>query len=345
MSLIVGVTGINAIDNPGPGIGVARSLKEDRELDVSIVGLTYDALEPGNYLDWVIDRSFTIPYPSAGGDQQLERLLAIRDRFGLDCIIPNLDAELPFYIRYREMLEREGIRLCLPTAAQFRLRGKDRLPELAEQMDVRCPATRVVQSHDELAEAIDDLGLPLMVKGVYYEATLVHTREQALVQFDRMAANWGVPVIVQQLVTGEELNVIAVGDGAGGLLGRVGMRKTSVTALGKAWGAVTVEHGPMLAATERFAAESKWRGPFEMECIVDEDDVYLIEINPRFPAWVYFATGVGVNLPARLLRQLFDREVERNSDYAGGRMFVRYSYELVTDMARFQNLIVRGEST
>jgi carbamoyl-phosphate synthase large subunit len=216
---------------------------------------------------------------------------------------------------------------------------------LAKKISVHYPETIVVQSHEELSDAIHELGLPLMVKGVYYEATLVHTREQALVQFNRMAASWGVPVIVQRLVTGDELNVIAVGDGEGGLLGRVGMRKTSVTALGKAWGAVTVEHRALLEATERFAAECHWRGPCELECIVDEDEVHLIEINPRFPAWVYFATGVGVNLPSRLLRHLFDRSVDRTSDYAGGRMFVRYSYELVTDMARFQNLIVRGEST
>jgi len=31
--LKIGVSGINAVDNPGPGIGVAKSLKEDKELN------------------------------------------------------------------------------------------------------------------------------------------------------------------------------------------------------------------------------------------------------------------------------------------------------------------------
>ena len=50
------------------------------------------------------------------------------------------------------------------------------------------------------------------------------------------------------------------------------------------------------------ARQSQWRGPFELECMAGDDHVHLIEINPRFPAWVYLATGVGLNLPSRLLR-------------------------------------------
>jgi carbamoyl-phosphate synthase large subunit len=74
-TLVVGVSGINAIDNPGPGIAVARSLKEDPEFGVRIVGLAYDAMDPGIYMDWVIDKSFLMPYPSGCGEAFVERLL------------------------------------------------------------------------------------------------------------------------------------------------------------------------------------------------------------------------------------------------------------------------------
>ena len=55
--ICVGVSGMNAADNPGPGVGVARSLKEDSGLSIKIVGLAYDAMEPGIYIDWLIDKS------------------------------------------------------------------------------------------------------------------------------------------------------------------------------------------------------------------------------------------------------------------------------------------------
>ncbi|TVL96552.1 MAG: carboxylate--amine ligase, partial [Candidatus Brocadia sp. WS118] len=60
--IFVGVSGINAVDNPGPGVGVARSLKDDKELNIKIAGLAYDAMEPGIYIDWLIDKAFITPY-------------------------------------------------------------------------------------------------------------------------------------------------------------------------------------------------------------------------------------------------------------------------------------------
>src|ERR1700759_485400 len=103
-TLKIGVTGINAVDNPGPGVGVARSLKEAGDFDVKIVGLAYDAMEPGVYMDWVVDAAFIVPHPSCSGETYLERLLEIKRTYGLDFIIPNLDAELPLYIRNASVL-------------------------------------------------------------------------------------------------------------------------------------------------------------------------------------------------------------------------------------------------
>ena len=82
-ALHIGLSGINAIDNPGPGIAVARSLKEDRELGARIFGLAYDALEPGIYMDWIVDRAFIMPYPSGDGAAYLERLGYLQREHGL----------------------------------------------------------------------------------------------------------------------------------------------------------------------------------------------------------------------------------------------------------------------
>lgn len=343
-SLAIGVSGINAVDNPGPGVPVARSLKEDADLRARIVGLAYDAMEPGLYLDWVVDKSFLLPYPSGDGEALFTRLLDIRSRHGLDLVIPNLDAELPFYIQRADALAKHGIRTFLPTLDQFKLRGKDRLQDIAERIGLALPRTRVIHSLGQLMTAVDELGLPVMVKGSFYKAYRCATPSEAVAHFHDLVAEWGYPVIVQQVVAGDELNVVGLGDGEGGSLGQVAIKKLSVTALGKIWTGVTVHHAAMLAATERFVREFRWRGPFELECIVQGDRVYLIEVNPRFPAWVYFSTGVGLNLPARLARRCLGRPVPPAPDYAAGKLFVRYTYEVVTDLAAFQKAVTRGET-
>jgi len=342
--LTIGVSGINAIDNPGPGIGVARSLKEDAELEVTIVGLAYDAMDPGIYMDWVVDKSFIMPYPSGSGDAFIERLLYIKEKVGLDCVIPNLDAEIPLYIKCARTLAEHGIRTFLPGMDQFKLRGKDHLGEIEAKIAVSLPRTKVVSSVEALMEAVEEIGLPVMVKGSFYKAYRSFTTAEAVSHYHTLVAEWGYPIIVQEVVTGDELNVVGLGDGEGHSLGLVGIKKLSITALGKIWTGVTVKNEKMLGAVDEFIREFKWRGPFEMECIVNGDRLYLIEINPRFPAWSYFATGVGVNLPSRLVRRAFGLPVAPVPDYQAGKLFVRYTYELVTDMTTFQNAITRGET-
>ena len=342
--LIVGVSGINAVDNPGPGVGVARALKNDPELKVKVVGLAYDAMEPGIYLDWLVDKTFMLPYPSTDKDTFIERLLYIKNSYGLDFIIPNLDAELPLYTKYSAELEVFGIRLFVPSPEQFRLRNKDRLPEVAQKIKIDIPCTRVVSSAQEVTAAIDQLGLPLMVKGSLYKAYCAHTTQEAFNYFDKIATEWGYPIILQQVVSGEEMNVIGVGDGEGGAIGQVGIKKMWITALGKIWTGVTIKYEPILAAAENFVREYRWKGPFELECIVDGDTVYLIEINPRFPAWSYFTTGVGINLPANTVRKAFNLPLTAPPDYEAGKLYIRYTYETITDMTSFQNIIMKGEN-
>lgn len=342
--LVVGVSGLNAVDNPGPGVGVARSLRERFDRDLQIVGLAYNALEPGIYMDWVVDRSYTLPYPSNGTSEYLDRLKHIRAETGLNCIIPCLDAELPLYIRFQEDLAMLGIRTFLPTMSQFRWRSKDRLAELAERAGLKYPKTRTVTNEVELCRAVEEAGLPVFVKGIFYDARKVYQLSDALANYRRLLAEWGGPVLVQEIVEGDELNVVGLGDGEGGMLGMVAAKKTYVTQLGKMWGGVTVRHAGVLDAAVRFVRACRWRGPFELECMVRGDDVHLIEINPRYPAWVYLATGVGVNLPGRQIDRMLGQPTESHSDYDAGRLFLRYSYDMAAPLERFQKTLTTGQT-
>ena len=56
--LTIGVTGLNATDNPGPGLPVIRALKESSSFDVRIIGLAYESLEPGIYLHEFVDKTY-----------------------------------------------------------------------------------------------------------------------------------------------------------------------------------------------------------------------------------------------------------------------------------------------
>ena len=341
--LKVGVSGINAVDNPGPGVGVAKSIKEWNK-ETTIVGLAYDTMEPGIYMKWLVERSYLMPYPSKGVDAYISRLLYIKESFGLDAVIPNLDAELPLYIENADRLKELGIASFLPTKEQFRLRSKERLPEIAEKVGMKVPKTFTVIDYKGLSEALKETGYPAMVKGIFYKAYKVYNYAEAVEKFNAIVSEWGYPVLVQQVVQGDEINLVGVGDGEGGHFGFLNIKKLWITQLGKIWTGVTIKNEKMLEAAENFVKTFKWRGAFELEAIyTPKGELYLIEINPRFPAWVYFATGAGINLPARLLMAALGEEPPRDWNYEVGKLYVRYTDDFVTDMGLFQKIATLGE--
>lgn len=345
----IAVSGINATDNPGPGIPVAKSLKES-DLPVRIVGLSYDVNDPGHYLGEYLDYSFILPFPTKGWQGIKERLFEIKKMVGLDLIIPCLDAELPLYIQYAGELEEAGIKTFLPDKELFSLREKENLTEVAEKIGITYPETIAVYSPAQLDAAIEKFSFPVMVKGPYYKAAKVSNHAAAHYNFNVISSEWGFPILVQQVVAGEEYNVIGLGSGDGKNMGMVAIKKTTITGLGKIWSGVTIKHQGMLAAAAAFVEGYRWRGPFELECIVDNEKIYLIEINPRFPAWAYFATGVGINLPERLARTVLQPDSGNceklcdSGDYQPGKLFMRYTDEKVVDIELFQNLVTIGQS-
>ena len=59
----IAVTGLNAVDSPGPGVPVLRSLHAS-SLECRLVGLAYDVLEPGIYMPDLVDATFRSRIPT-----------------------------------------------------------------------------------------------------------------------------------------------------------------------------------------------------------------------------------------------------------------------------------------
>jgi carbamoyl-phosphate synthase large subunit len=343
-NITVAVTGLNNIDSPGPGIPVIRALKESSEFNVRIIGLVYDALEPGIYMRDLVDKCYRLPLPSAGQEILLNRIREIHKAEKIDVIIPNFDAELFNFIRLQQTLEQEGIRSFLPTEAQFEERHKWVLAEFGKKYGIHVPKSRMLTSMSEVHDLAYEFGYPLMVKGKFYDAYVAYTPDQAMGHFSKISAKWGLPVIIQQYTQGTEVNLTGIGDGSGNLLGGVPMRKTYITDKGKAWAGITLEDNKLVNIAAHFVKQTKWRGGFELEMIrTDNNEYQLIEINPRFPAWVYLAVGVGQNHPETLVKLALGKDTKAFETYETGKMFVRYSYDQIVDLASFEAITTQGE--
>lgn len=340
----IAITGLNNTDNPGPGVPVIRALREAKSFDVRIIGLAYENLEPGIYMENTCDKVYQIPYPSGGSDILLERIKYINKIEKINVLIPNFDAELFTFMKAKDDLKEMGIHTFLPTVEQFEERHKSNLPKYGEKYGLEIPFSKPITNLTEIYTLHQEFTYPLLVKGKYYDAYIAYNAAQVAEHFNKISAKWGVPIIIQQFVKGTEVNVIAVGDGNGNTIGAVPMRKQYITDKGKAWGGITLADKKLLEITENLIKQTKWKGGMELEIIKTTDNKYfIIEINPRIPAWVYLAVGAGQNLPEALVKLALGKKVEPYKKYDIGKMFIRYSYDLIGDISQFEKLSITGE--
>jgi carbamoyl-phosphate synthase large subunit len=342
--LVIGVTALNAIDSPGPGVAVIRALRDGLDKNIRIIGLSYESLEPGVYLHDLVDKTYQIPYPSAGAEALVDRLQYIHEKEDIDIIIPNFDAELYNFIKVSAQLRIMGIRTFLPSHEALESRDKINLAKFGKKHGMYVPADKTIHKADELKKVAEELDYPLVVKGKFYEAYVCQNLELAHKAFHQLTAKWGFPVIVQEFIKGTEINIAALGDGEGNCISIIPMRKLYITDKGKAWAGITIEDTDLLELARQFTKATNWRGGFELEIMRDADGkLYIMEVNPRFPAWIYLTAGAGQNQPAALVKMAMDEVVEPFEEYQVGKMFIRYAWDHITDVGEFQQLSAFGE--
>ena len=344
-NITIAVTGLNAIDSPGPGISVIRALRASQCFEVRIIGLSYETLEPGIYMHELVDKTYQIPLPSAGVDSLTKRLHYIHSKEKLDVIIPNFDSELFNFIKLSAYLkEQMQISTFLPGLDQFEFRQKANLDEFGKKYEVRVPKGKTIHHAREISTLKEEFNYPFVVKGKFYDASIVYSEDQAHAAFNRIASKWGLPIIIQEFVQGQEVNVTVLGDGEGTMTGAVAMRKQYITEKGKAWSGISISDEKLLDLSRHIVKHTKWRGGMELEIIkTDEDDYYLLEINPRFPAWIFLAVGCGQNHPEALVRMALGEKVEPYASYDVGKLFIRYSYDMIVDLKEFEKISTLGE--
>jgi carbamoyl-phosphate synthase large subunit len=328
-ALRIAVSGLHRGENPQPGAGIIRSLRRQFP-DAYIAGLIYDAMESGIYVEDGPDAIFPMPYPTSGAEAFLQRLDMMLAQSPVDIFIPTVDSEIELLVHLGDELGKRGLRTCLPEKAALARRAKTRLEALANACHVIIPETVSVHSIAGAAWAARKLGYPLMVKGQYYDAKYVENEMELASAVSKLLAEWGAPAMLQRCIHGPEFNALGLGDGEGGIVGLCCIRKTIVSDKGKGLGGMTISDKRLTEMCARLIRELRWRGPFEIEVIRDEarGEYALIEINPRFPAWIDFPSMIGVNFPVALVEMITAGCHTPLPECAAGHFYLRHQVEV-----------------
>jgi carbamoyl-phosphate synthase large subunit len=343
--LRVAVTGTSTFDVINPGIGVARSLRLAPEVS-RIYGLSYGTFDSGIYDPGLFDASFQMP---VGGSSStiLRRLLEIHEEHPFDVVIPCLDGELPQFIDIREELASAGVRTLLPEREAFDRRAKVKLfngsvPDSWGSFEL--PESVIAGSEAKVLDAARKIGFPVAIKGPLAQCVRAENPGEAKAAWRRLTAFGITKVIVQPFIAGQFFAVATVTDRRHRALASMTVKKLTTCARGSTWSAIRVTNRALEADVARLLADIGWVGPAEAEFIRDElrDRYYLIEINPRFTAWIYFSACSGANHPRIATLAAAGESVETKESDDQELVFVRTSHELPVKATSLAAISTKG---
>jgi diaminopimelate decarboxylase len=291
------VSGLYSGPSPSAGLGVARALREAFP-HARLTGVDYWAGSSGLH-HAVFDRIWLKPpWSVIEKDLYAQEIRAELDRGAF--WIPSLDLEIAWLARTLG----SHARLLAPGEAALAATRKP-APAIAASLPFALPASLDLSGSDEGVYAFcRSHSWRVWLKGPYHEAVFVSSWRMLEGARAWMRGRWCTDHLsVQAHVDGHEES-IALAAVSGELTDAIAMRKRIITGEGKTWaGRVGDVASDLLPALEVAVRALNWTGGAEIELLRDPDGrPWLLEWNPRFPAWVYGAALAGRNLPAALLR-------------------------------------------
>jgi len=291
------VSGLYGGGNPQPGVGITRSLRESFG-SATLIGVEYSNRVSGIHWKDLDDLWIQRPWHELDLDAYGERVRAVLD--GGAMWISGSDLESMWLAD----LFRDGHpNLLTPPLPALRRIVKPQV-EAASKLPVKIPPYVSTDLSDwDLHAFCRKHDWRVWLKGPYYDAARTPSWDVFEAARSALVKVWSTQrLFLQAHVSGYEESVMFSAY-RGQLLGAVSMRKRDITPEGKTWaGDVSEVPENVLQPLGEMVRDLEWTGGGELEMVRDPDDqLWLLEMNPRFPAWVHGATIAGHNLPGLLV--------------------------------------------
>ena len=291
------VSGLYCGGNPQPGVGIVRSLREGYPF-AKLIGVEYSNRVSGIHWPDIDELSIQRPWDELDLEAYGQTVAAALDDGGLWISGSDLEA-----MWLASIFPDGHPNLLAPPGAALRRIAKPAVEALAP-LPVKVPTFVSTELPDwELHRFCREHDWRLWLKGPYYDASRTPSWDSFVAVRNALSKVWSTDkLFLQAHVSGFEESVMLAAY-QGELLGCVSMRKRDITPEGKTWAGDVGGIGPEFAAALRsIVRELDWTGGAEIEMVRDAaGQLWLLEMNPRFPAWVHGATIAGDNLPAMLV--------------------------------------------
>ena len=246
----------------------------------------------------------------------LEDVLAIYEREECDGVIVQFGGQTP--LNLADGLKAAGVTI-LGTAPEEIDRAEDRdfFRELAERLGIRQPDGGIAHNMDEALAVTERIGYPVLVRPSFVlggRAMVIVYKEKYLRKYAEaaFAAAQGKPVLIDRfLEDAVELDVDCVADGERAVIGAI-MEHVELAGIHSGDSACSIPPRSLSpqaletvrAHTDALARELHVRGLMNIQYAVKNDEVFILEVNPRASRTIPFAsksTGVPLAKKAALV--------------------------------------------
>lgn len=291
------ISGLYSGTNPQPGVGITRSLRQAYP-QAELIGVEYSNRCSGIHWQDFDDIWLQRPWDEINLTVHGNEIRKVLDSGAL--WISSIDLEIMWLA---EVFPDGHPNLLAPPMQAFALVSKPAIPG-HEGLPVKiAPYVGTEISDWDLHEFCREHDWKVWLKGPYYEAIKIRSWAEFEDKRDVLSKAWHTEkLFLQAHVSGYEES-ITLSAYQGELLDCVQMRKRDLTELSKTWaGDISEVPGETLTALRTMIRRLNWSGGAELEMVRDADNqLWLLEINPRFPAWIHGATITGRNIPAALV--------------------------------------------
>lgn len=272
------------------------------------------------------------PDPAVYPDAFVNEISAVVSRMGIDTIVPATDLTTMLLVSQSNL--PQSVKLVGPGARSYEaLTDKADLLQLAKGLEVLTPETRIAHSTADIQDAIDEFGVPAVLKparsrymkGNRVVATSVQTvrsRDQLQGTLDRLDWLGDIPCLVQRFIPGRGAGIFALYSETGPVAWFAHKRIREKPPTGGV--SVLCESVPidplMQTAAMKLLSAVGWVGVAMVEFrVTDDGKPYLMEVNGRFWGSLQLAIDCGIDFPWLLYRVVHGLPVDAPAPYAHGR--------------------------
>lgn len=212
-------------------------------------------------------------------------------------------------IKLTKFLDSQGIRILGTSADSIDLaEDRERFEELCEKLGINRPKGLTVFTEKEALDAARTLGYPVLLRPSYVlggQNMIIAFNDDDVTEYMRiiLAQEIENPVLIDQYMMGTELEVDAICDGKDILIPgimehieRTGIHSGDSIAVYPSWNLNDILREKIISQSRELALALGTKGLVNIQYLIYNNDLYIIEVNPRSSRTVPYISKV-TNVP------------------------------------------------